>query len=137
MESGDCIFCKTVKGELPSTKVYESANVEAILDINPTNKGHTLVMPKTHYESLLDVSSDLLKELFEGAQKVGGAVVKGLGVKGFNVLVNNGSVAGQLIPHLHVHVIPRSLDDNLQHWPAGRYREKEMDEYGSKIRNAL
>ncbi len=132
-----CIFCKTVQGEMPSTKVYESANVFAIFDIHPTNKGHTLVMPKAHHESLLDVSGDLLRELFEGVQKVGAAMVKGLGVSGFNVIVNNGKVAGQLIPHLHVHVIPRVLEDNLQHWPGGRYRENEAEEYAEKIRAAL
>lgn len=122
---------------MPSTKVYESANVAGILDIHPTNKGHTLVMPKQHYASLLDASGDLLKELFEGAQKVGAAMIKGLDVKGFNVMVSNGSVAGQLIPHLHVHVIPRTLEDNLQHWPSGRYRENEAEEYAGKIKNAL
>ena len=122
---------------MPSTKVYESANVDGILDIHPTNKGHTLLMPKVHYESLLDVPSDLLGELFANVQKVGAAMVKGLGVKGFNVLVNNGSVAGQLVPHLHVHVVPRVLEDNLQHWPGGRYRDNEAEEYAGKIRKAL
>lgn len=133
----DCIFCKTVKGEMPSSKVYESANVEGILDINPTTKGHTLLMPKVHYESLLDLPADLLQELFAGAQKVGAAMKKALGVSGFNVLVNDGKVAGQLIPHMHVHVVARSLEDNLQHWPGGRYRDNEAEEYAGKIRGAL
>lgn len=122
---------------MPSTKVYQSENVDGILDIHPTNKGHTLLMPKQHYASLSDVSGDLLKELFEGVQKVGAAMMKGLAVKGFNVIVNNGSVAGQLVPHLHVHVIPRTLEDNLQHWPGGRYRDNEMEEYAKKLRDAI
>ncbi len=137
MEIRACIFCKTINGEMPSSKVYESENVVAILDIHPTNKGHALVLPKAHTESLLDVSGDLLRELFEGVQKVGAGMVKGLGVAGFNVIVNNGKVAGQLIPHMHVHVIPRTLEDNLQHWPGGRYRDNEAEAYAEKLRKAL
>ena len=132
-----CIFCKTIAGEMPSTKVYESTNVVGIFDIHPTNKGHTLLIPKQHYESLLDVPAELFAELFQGVQKVGAAMIKGLDVKGFNVIVNNGSVAGQLIPHMHVHMIPRTLEDNLQHWPGGRYRGNEAEEYAGKLRQAI
>lgn len=133
----DCIFCATVRGELPSTKVYEDADVQAILDIHPINKGHVLVMPKAHYKDLLDCPPELLEKVILAVQKVGGAVMKGLGVNGFNLGVNNGTVAGQLILHLHFHVTPRTVDDRLQPWPGKKYAEGEMEEYGGKIRQAM
>jgi histidine triad (HIT) family protein len=136
-EEQTCIFCKTVAGEMPSQKIYESDTVDAILDIAPINPGHTLVMPKQHMETLLDAPDDLLRDLMIGVKKVGRAQMMALGTTGFNVLSSVGKVAGQIVPHLHIHVVPRHAEDTLAHWPAGRYHEGEMEEMGKKIRSAI
>lgn len=132
-----CIFCSIIAKKIPSAAVLETANVLAILDIAPMNPGHTLVMPKMHVETLVDLPSSEVGELFLAVQRVGTALMQGLGVAGFNVMNSNGSVAGQEVPHLHVHVIPRIPGDNFHHWPGGKYKEREMEEIASKIRGSL
>ena len=101
------IFCKIIDGEIPSTRVYEDDDVLAILDISQTTRGHTLVMPKQHYESLLSCPKEVLTKVMLVAQRIGQAEVSILGAKGVNYLANCGEAAGQTVPHFHVHVIPR------------------------------
>lgn len=101
------IFCKIIDGDIPSTRVYEDDDVLAILDISQTTRGHTLVMPKKHYESLLDCPKETLTKVMLIAQRIGQAEVSVLGAKGVNILTNCGEMAGQTVPHFHVHVIPR------------------------------
>ena len=101
------IFCKIIDGEIPSTRVYEDEDVLAILDISQTTRGHTLVMPKKHYDSLLSCPADTLTKVMMIAQRIGQAEVSVLGAKGVNILANCGEAAGQTVPHFHVHVIPR------------------------------
>ena len=101
------IFCKIIDGEIPSTRVYEDDDVLAILDISQTTRGHTLVMPKQHYESLLSCPKDVLTKVMLVAQRIGQAEISILGAKGVNYLANCGEAAGQTVPHFHVHVIPR------------------------------
>lgn len=111
----NCLFCKIIKGEIPCTKVYEDEDILAFLDISQTTIGHTLVIPKDHYDNFLYVPKDLLGKAFSAAQKVAQALVTGLGAKGVNILVNTNEVAGQTIMHFHIHVIPRySLEDNVK-----------------------
>ena len=111
----NCLFCKIIKGEIPCTKVYEDEDVLAFLDISQTTIGHTLVIPKDHYDNFLYVPKDLLGKTFAAAQKVAQALVSGLGAKGVNILVNTNEVAGQTIMHFHIHVIPRySNKDNIK-----------------------
>ena len=133
----DCIFCKIVKGKIPCTKVYEDGDVLAFLDIGPVNKGHTLVVPKEHYETILDMPDDLLCLVASAVKKVSQAVKKGTGCRGFNILQSNYKVSGQLVPHYHVHIIPRLETDGLKHWPQGKYDEGEADRVAEKIRKAL
>ena len=104
------IFCKIIDGEIPSTRVYEDDDVLAILDISQTTRGHTLVMPKQHYESLLSCPKEILTKVMLVAQRIGQAEVSILGAKGVNYLANCGEAAGQTVPHFHVHVIPRYED---------------------------
>ncbi|MBW2992896.1 HIT family protein [Candidatus Woesearchaeota archaeon] len=130
----DCIFCKIVKGEIPSSKVYEDEKILAFLDIGPINKGHTLVIPKEHYEMLLDVPDGLLKEVTVAAKKIAANMKEKLNLEGFNIMQSNGKVAGQLVPHFHLHVIPRLADDGLKHWPGKKYEEGEMGEYKEKLK---
>ncbi|MBQ1511947.1 MAG: HIT family protein [Erysipelotrichaceae bacterium] len=106
-----CVFCEIIKGNIPSAKVYEDDKTLAILDISQTTKGHTLVLPKQHYENLLEIPAEELAELIVKVQKIAANNVAKLGAKGFNLLVNTGAVAGQSVPHLHFHIIPR-YDEN-------------------------
>lgn len=103
------VFCKIIDGEIPSTRVYEDEDVLAILDISQTTRGHTLVMPKKHCESLLSCPAETLTKVMMIAQRIGQAEVSILGAKGVNILANCGEAAGQTVPHFHVHVIPRYI----------------------------
>ena len=101
------VFCKIIAGEIPCSKVYEDDDVLAILDISQTTRGHTLVMPKQHYDSFLSCPAELALKVYAVARRIGQAEVSLLGAKGVNVLTNVGEAAGQSVPHFHVHVIPR------------------------------
>lgn len=101
------IFCKIVDGEIPCHKVYEDENVLAFLDISQTTKGHTLVIPKKHYDNLLSTPQEVLHQVMDVAQRIGQVQVKMLGAKGVNILSNAYEAAGQSVMHFHVHVIPR------------------------------
>ena len=123
----DCIFCKIINGEIPSSKIYEDNDTIVFLDIAPINKGHCLVVPKKHYLDLLDAPSDLVTKVMRVSQKVGEAVMKGVKADGFNIGINNKKAAGQVVFHLHVHVIPRFKNDGLQLWKGGKYKENEVE----------
>lgn len=111
----NCLFCKIIKGEIPCVKVYEDNDVLGFLDISQTTLGHTLVIPKDHYDNFLFVPNDLLGKCFSAVQKIAQALVSGLGAKGVNILVNTNEIAGQTIMHFHIHVIPRySSTDNVR-----------------------
>lgn len=103
------VFCKIIDGEIPSSRVYEDDDVLAILDISQTTRGHTLVIPKKHYDSFLACPAETMKKVMMVAQRIGQAEVSILGAKGVNILTNCGEAAGQTVPHFHVHVIPRYL----------------------------
>lgn len=115
MNKDDCIFCRIVAGKLPCTRIYENDEVLAFLDIGPIVKGHTLVIPKAHYETIMDVPPALLPRLIEAAQAVAAAQRSGLNADGVNLHQANGAVAGQVVPHVHIHVIPR-FDNDGHHW---------------------
>ncbi len=134
----DCVFCKIVNGEIPSAKIYEDNEVLAFLDIIPVNKGHTLVIPKEHHETLVDIPPEKLKKLIGELGKVANAVIEGTDAEGFNLLMNNKEVAGQAVPHAHFHIIPRHSDDKVDvKWPHVKYEEEEMEKYKKKIQNFL
>ncbi len=101
------IFCRIIEGEIPSSKVYEDDDVLAILDISQTTKGHTLVIPKEHYDNYLSCPKEPMHKVFDVAQRIGQAMVSVLGADGVNILTNVGEGAGQTVMHFHVHVIPR------------------------------
>lgn len=111
----DCIFCKIARGEIPCHKVYEDNEILAFLDISQTTRGHTLVIPKEHFQNFLYVPKDLLGKTISVAQKIAQAEVASLGARGINVLINTNEVAGQSVMHFHVHVIPRyDAQDHLK-----------------------
>lgn len=134
----DCIFCKIVRGEIPCQKIYEDKNVIAFLDINPVNKGHILVIPKEHYETILDIPEGLLGKLMIIVKKVDKTVLNAFEINACNIDINQGKDAGQIVPHLHIHIIPRFHSDNFKKWPAKKYDgDKEMKKIAEKIRNSL
>ncbi len=138
MIEASCIFCRIVKGELPSEKIYEDKNFIAIMDIMPANKGHVLIISKEHYETITDIPEKLLREMIAVVQKIAKAVVKGLDAEGLNILQYNKLVSGQTIPHVHFHIIPRFKDDGLRiNWPQGRYEGNELRKYADRIKVAL
>jgi len=102
-----CVFCSIIKGEIHSSKVYEDDNVLAILDISQATKGHTLVIPKKHYNNVLEMPNDEYLNLMEVAQKISKHLVDKLDATGLNILVNTNESAGQTVMHTHVHLIPR------------------------------
>ncbi len=103
----DCIFCKIIDKELPANIIYEDLDVIAFLDINQATKGHTLVIPKNHHETYLSTPKEEMHHVMDVAQKIGQAQMKQLLARGVNIIINNYPPAGQVIPHFHVHVIPR------------------------------
>ena len=106
----DCIFCKIVKGEISSEKVLETERFIVIKDVNPKVEGHSLVISKEHYKTLLDVPDSLMGKFLEVAKEAVGK----LDVKDFNLILNNGEDAGQLVPHAHLHILPRKKGDGFE-----------------------
>ena len=134
----DCIFCKIVKGEIPSSKVYEDEDVYAFLDIGPLSWGHTLVIPKKHVERITGMLPDEVAALMRVVPKLAEAVIRATGAEGLNVLQNNGRVSGQAVDHLHVHLIPRHAGDGLGYrWNAKQYPEGEMQKWHGKVMEAM
>jgi len=111
----ECIFCKIANNELPSYKVYEDEFVLAFLDINPTTLGHTLIIPKKHYENIFEIEDNVLKKIAEVSKIIANNMRKNLeDVKGVNIFQSNGLVAEQVIMHYHMHVIPRRETDSFK-----------------------
>ena len=133
-----CVFCSIAEGSVPAHLVLDEPEVVAFLDARPVFKGHVLVAPRAHVHTLLDVSEELMPVLMRAAQRTAAAVVAGLGSQGSFVAMNN--VVSQSVPHLHVHVVPRTKGDGLRgfFWPRTRYTDdSEAKEYAARLRAAL
>jgi len=111
MNSDDCIFCKIATGQIQCNKIYETSGVLAFLDSGPVSNGHTLVIPKAHFEKMDECPLDILSQISGCLGKIATAVVDAMKADGYNVLCNNGKAAGQVVNHLHFHIIPRNFDD--------------------------
>ena len=133
----DCIFCKIRDGQIPSSKVYEDNHTFAFMDLNPVNKGHVLVVPKAHSENILDAKEEDLSRVLVSAKQVGKAIIKATKADGLNASINNNKAAGQVVFHLHMHLIPRFAGDGLTHWPHKNYDQGEMDDWAKEIRENL
>jgi len=129
----DCIFCMIIKGEIPCSRIYEDKEFLAFLDIKPISKGHTLVIPKAHCKNLLDFPRSVETDLLEFIKKVAAAVVKATNADGFNLGMNNGKAAGQVIHHAHFHIIPRFNNDGLHNWPNKDASKEELEQTQKKI----
>jgi histidine triad (HIT) family protein len=114
MAAEDCVFCKIVAGDIPCFKLYEDEHTLAFMDINPASRGHALVIPKTHSPSLFEAPGGDLSAMMATARKVGRAIQSTLNPDGLNLVQANGPGAAQSVFHLHVHVLPRYMGDNLK-----------------------
>jgi histidine triad (HIT) family protein len=110
----NCIFCEIVRGEIPSEKIWEDEDFMAIKDVNPLVEGHTIVLSKKHYPNLIDASSSVYEGFLRAAESVAKKLMKDFGCEGFNLHLNNGEIAGQMVPHLHMHVLPRKKGDGFK-----------------------
>lgn len=137
--SGNCVFCRIVAGEIPAVKLYEDDLVLAFLDIAPVNRGHALIIPKKHYFSVTEIPAAEAGRLLEAAGRLGAALLRAVDADGFNLLLSNGTVAGQVVPHAHLHVIPRFPEDGLvlpsRHVPYADAAEK--DAVAAEVRKRL
>lgn len=123
----NCLFCRIIAGEIPCYKVYEDGQTFAFLDIAPVNPGHTLIVPKRHFSSLEDIPEDELSALIRSVKAVGALLKDKLDILGYNVSENNDPVAGQVVPHVHFHLIPRHPGDGLHLWPQHKYGAGEAE----------
>ena len=137
MSDHDDIVCQIVRGDLDAAVVLRTEEVVGFLDHHPVFKGHVLLSPVRHVDTLLDLPAELMTPLLTAAQRVAAALGAALGGQGTFVAMNN--VVSQSVPHLHVHVVPRTKGDGLKgfFWPRTRYADGEMDAYAAKIRAAL
>jgi len=134
----DCVFCKIAAGDIPCTKVYEDEVCLAFLDIGPISSGHTLLIPKKHYETISEMPAAEAAHLAAQLPVLARAVQEAVGAQGINILQNNGAVAGQEVPHVHVHLIPRRPGDGLGYrWPAKKADFEVLAQQAEAIRTRL
>lgn len=134
MNLAECIFCKIIAGQIPCYKVFENSAVLAFLDINPISDGHTIVIPKAHYERADQCPPEILAEFAKSLPQIAKAVTGAVGAPAFNILCNNGSPAGQVVKHIHFHIIPRRENDKVfTQWPKYTYPDGKAPELLKKI----
>ncbi len=133
-----CIFCKITAGEIPSNTIYEDDTFQAILDIAPAAKGHTVLLVKQHTPNLFETEDSILSKALPVAKKIAIALKKALSCDGVNILQNNGTSAGQSIFHLHIHIIPRYEEDGLViPWHTKTYADGEAKLLAEKIKEHI
>ena len=132
--SADCVFCKIIAGDIPCHRVFENEHLLAFLDIAPLARGHTVVIPKAHAERLDQLDPEVVAEIGRRLGRIGRRVVSATAADGYNVLQNNGGVAGQVVPHVHFHIIPRRSDDGLGYrWNAKSAAQDELAALAARI----
>ena len=129
----NCIFCKIIKGEIPSYKIYEDDKVYAFLDIACDAVGHTLVIPKKHCTNVLDCDSEYLAAVIQAVQKISNHYVNNCGFDGVNVLNASGAAAEQSVFHLHFHIVPRKTGDGLHMWPLDGKQELDLQSIANSL----
>ncbi len=133
----DCVFCSIVAGDVPADVVIDEPDFLGFLDRRPVFKGHVLLVPREHVVTLPDLPAGLRDGFLEAGQRLAAAVVAGLGAQGSFVAMNN--VVSQSVPHLHMHVVPRTKGDGLRgfFWPRTKYADGESAEYAARLRAVL
>jgi histidine triad (HIT) family protein len=134
-----CIFCSIINDELDAVRVFENSDFIAFMDKYPINRGHTLVLPKNHHESIFTMSDDEVGKLFSAVSFLAKGIIKALDANGLNIGQNNGKAANQIVPHVHVHIIPRySYDSPNGRWPSRNLiSDEELEKIAEKIRASL
>ncbi len=134
MKDENCIFCKIANGEIPAATVYEDEYFRAILDLGPASKGHTLILPKEHYRDFYELDDVLAEKILPVAKKIMSELTEKLNCNGFNLLQNNGKIAGQTVFHYHLHLIPRYEGDRVNFsWEIGELTSDIKDSILSSI----
>ncbi|HEY9398584.1 MAG TPA: HIT family protein [Nitrososphaeraceae archaeon] len=134
-----CIFCSIINDEIKAVKVYEDSFFVAFMDKYPINTGHTLLLPKKHHEDIFTMGDQEFGKLFSTVSFLAKGIVKALDAKGLNIGQNNGRAANQIVPHVHVHIIPRYNDDSPNgRWPSRNLiSDEELDKIAQKIKASL
>lgn len=133
----ECIFCNIKERKAKAEIIFEDEHILAFLDIQPVNYGHTLVIPKKHYDNFLTVPKDELDRLTHATQFIAGVIKRSLNADGFNVISNNGAPAGQSVYHFHFHIIPRFKKDFSLRPALKSYKDEALEEYGEQIRSYI
>lgn len=136
MRDADCIFCKIAAGEVPSKTIYEDDEFRVIMDISPATKGHALILPKEHYPNLYEIPEEVAADAMKLAKKLAKKMTDALQCDGFNLVQNNGEVAGQTVFHFHMHLIPRYKNDGNEDricWNHLELGEEELEEIHQKL----
>ena len=133
----NCIFCKIINKQIPSSVVYEDNDVVAFLDISQATKGHTLVLPKKHYANLLEIEEDVLAKVIKVAKTIATSMQDSLGAKGFNLVNNCNEIAGQSVMHFHLHIIPRYDHEEFVIAPKENGNKFDLKEIQEQIKNGL
>ena len=138
MNKDDCIFCKIANGEIPSATVYEDSICRVILDVNPANKGHALIIPKEHFDNIYSMDAETAAKIFTIATEVAKAQKAELNPDGLNILQNNGEAAGQTVFHFHMHLVPRYIKDNVtMTWIPGKADTEELSALFKALRKRI
>ena len=130
----NCLFCKIIKGEIPSYKVYEDEKTFAFLDIDPSARGHCLVIPKKHAKDMFDVKKEDLEAVILTVRKLAKSLKINLSANGINVLQANQEAAGQSVFHIHFHIIPRYHNDGIHLFPEAKYKKKDFEKTLNQIK---
>lgn len=134
MKDSNCIFCKIANGEIPSKTLYEDEKFRVILDLGPATKGHALILPKEHYASLYDLPEEYAGDAMKLAKNMVMKITDKLGCEGFNLVQNNGDLAGQTVFHFHLHMIPRyQADRQTIGWKPQEVTQEELEEIKNQI----
>lgn len=134
MKDENCIFCKIANGEIPSKTLYEDERFRVILDLGPASKGHALILPKDHYANLYELPDETAGEVMKLAKKMAAQMTQKLGCEGFNLVQNNGELAGQTVFHFHMHLIPRYRDDGQRiGWKPQEVSQEELEAVRERI----
>lgn len=136
MMEKDCIFCKIAAGEIPARTIYEDNEFRVILDASPASKGHALILPKEHYANIYEIDEEIIAKAAKLAKRLAAQMTETLGCDGFNIVQNNGEVAGQTVFHFHMHLIPRYKEmknDDILHWTHEALTDEEQDEICAKL----
>lgn len=131
----DCIFCKIANGEIPSATLYEDEDFRVILDLGPASKGHALILPKTHAANIYELADETAGKAMILAKHMASKLTDAMGCEGFNIVQNNGEIAGQTVFHFHMHLIPRYKGDKVGlTWTPGKLTDEVKDEILAKIK---